>query len=897
MWLFPIVGLLSLIWYLIRVIPKPSRAMYPCQRVAFPLAFGFVAWLVGLVGSVVAFERAKSFLKQSRMALACTCFVVTAVLGAIMLANMPEGLLQAEFIPTPHGPVGEAKGVNPGRVVWVHDPNATDWEGPGFGNWWESSHTNHAVVDEMMHRAIRELAGKPDNAEAWDAIFKNFNLTHHGQNINYQAGQKITIKVNFVGFHFDIGTVNSTTYEIENWVDYMNTSPQMMLALLVQLIEVVGVSQSDISIGDSTAYFANQYYNVLHDVYPDVRYLDRAGNLGRTVMTYSSVPVYWSNHPTVDFQDYVPQSYADADYIINMANLKTHTHGGITLCAKNHYGSLIRVPGEDKYYDLHTSLPAFTSGMGHYRVFVDLMGHPDIGGKTLLYMVDGLYAGHHSEDQWPKKMDTPPFNSDWSSSLLVSQDPVAIDSVGYDILLAEWPNKVKHPGAATKNVFGAQEDYLHEAAQADNPPSGTFYDPNHSGDVERLGSLGAHEHWNNAADKQYSRNLGTGSGIELVKIFLGNLNKADINMDCDVGIDDFVLLAPYWLDDQCAIIDGYCGGADYEPDGDVDLGDFSTLGGQWHALPGKADKPIPSTVTTNRSISTDLSWTAGEGAKSHDVYFGIVDPCMFTFSFQGNQTSATFDAPLMLPGQLYYWRIDEKNDAGTTTGDFWSFTTASDVVDPNVLVCWYKFDENEGYIANDFSGNSNNAVISGATWVDGRIGKALDFERTVWVSVPTDALLAIANEITVTLWQYGDVAIQPQSDRTFQATDDNGYIVLDIRLPWGTGVVGWDAGNSGPSTFDRLSKTASPADYEGQWNHWAFTKNATTGEMKIYLNGSTTPWASATGKIKTMAGISEITIGSSISGLQNYDGIIDDFRIYNKALSGTEIDLIYQQAP
>ena len=62
--LFPVVGLLSLIWFLIRVIPKPSRAMYPCQRVAFPLAFGFVAWLVGLVGSVVAFERAKSFLKQ-----------------------------------------------------------------------------------------------------------------------------------------------------------------------------------------------------------------------------------------------------------------------------------------------------------------------------------------------------------------------------------------------------------------------------------------------------------------------------------------------------------------------------------------------------------------------------------------------------------------------------------------------------------------------------------------------------------------------------------------------------------------------------------------------------------------------------------------------------------------
>ncbi|MHC4220960.1 MAG: hypothetical protein ACYST9_00950, partial [Planctomycetota bacterium] len=37
-WFFPITGLLALIWFLIRVIPKPSRALYPCQRVAAPLA-------------------------------------------------------------------------------------------------------------------------------------------------------------------------------------------------------------------------------------------------------------------------------------------------------------------------------------------------------------------------------------------------------------------------------------------------------------------------------------------------------------------------------------------------------------------------------------------------------------------------------------------------------------------------------------------------------------------------------------------------------------------------------------------------------------------------------------------------------------------------------------------
>ena len=119
----------------------------------------------------------------------------------------------------------------------------------------------------------------------------------------------------------------------------------------------------------------------------------------------------------------MPLSYAQADYIINMANLKSHTMAAVTLCAKNHYGSLIRWPGQTGYYDLHNDLPSAIPEMGHYRNLVDLMGHEHIGGKTLLYLIDGLYAGEHPNDVSPKKMVMAPFNGDWSSSLFVSQDP------------------------------------------------------------------------------------------------------------------------------------------------------------------------------------------------------------------------------------------------------------------------------------------------------------------------------------------------------------------------------------------------------------------------------------------------------------------------------------------
>ena len=119
-------------------------------------------------------------------------------------------------------------------------------------------------------------------------------------------------------------------------------------------------------------------------------------------------------------------------------------------------------------------------------------------------MIDGLYTAVDNEGQVFRFES---LDNDWASSILVSQDPVAIDSVGLDILRSE-------PRAT--RVTGNPDNYLHEAAMANNPPSGTKYDPEGDGTV--LESLGVHEHWNNPKDKKYSRNLGTGEGIELIAV-------------------------------------------------------------------------------------------------------------------------------------------------------------------------------------------------------------------------------------------------------------------------------------------------------------------------------------------------------------------------------------------
>ena len=513
LWLSPFIGLAALVWFLVRVIPKPSRATYPCQRVAFPLASSFIIWLLGIIGSVTAYRRAKSAIARARYVLAATCIVISvAFIFSAMSSTRPKiAYSQEQF--TANSPIGEAKGIHPGRVAWIHDPNATNWDGYGQPCWYEEECTDQTVVTEMLSKGLLALTDESSDANAWDAIFRNFNQQRGMDDTGYTLGEKIAIKVNFVLMY----GINNGVKPSGFWGNRQNqidNSPQLAIALLHQLIDVVGVSPNDISIGDPSQGMPNYWYDMVSAECPDVVYLTKPGYplYGRTTVTFDpNAPFYWSDPDpahwnNVTQQDYIPTHFAQANYFINFPILKGHEHAGITLGGKNHYGSL-RIPDAHGYYSMHWSrvLPNESPGMGRYRATVDLLGHPKLGGKTLLTLIDGLYAGQ-SWDAFPVKWKMPPFNNDWPSSIFLSQDRIAIDSVAFDFLYNEWDTCPHMPGA---------HDYLHEAALIPETPSGTIYDPN--GDGGPTESLGVHEHWNNPVDKQYSRNLDpNGIGIELV---------------------------------------------------------------------------------------------------------------------------------------------------------------------------------------------------------------------------------------------------------------------------------------------------------------------------------------------------------------------------------------------
>ena len=94
--------------------------------------------------------------------------------------------------------------------------------------------------------------------------------------------------------------------------------------------------------------------------------------------------------------------------------------------------------------------------------------------------------------------------------------------------------------------------------------------------------------------------------------------------------------------------------------------------------PGQASSPNPADGATGISTSASLGWTAGTDTDSHDVYFGTST----TPAFQGNQGGTGFDPGTLANGTTYYWRVDEVNADGTTTGLVWSFNTEAAPVLP-----------------------------------------------------------------------------------------------------------------------------------------------------------------------------------------------------------------------
>lgn len=394
-----------------------------------------------------------------------------------------------------HEPYGTGIGAMPGRVVWAHDPDSVEWDGNDY--WWNPNNFDESVILAMVNDCIASLGGKAAATDGWTELFQ----AHNGGD-GYRVGQKIAFKANFNGSAvFDDDTSGETKMSY--------TNPVLIKALLRSLVEEAGVAPSDITVYDVSRLFPDYMVEMCTEgKLKGVQFVGRNNGTAD-----KNAPINWSYQFSGNIS-YLPTCVTEAEYVINLANLKGHSYG-ITLCGKNHFGSFIN---SDSMYppqgaNLHQWLTK--SEMGIYSPLVDLMANYQLGEKTVFYMLDALICATSEGSSVTganTKWQQTPFNGDYPSSIFVSQDPVAIDSVGADFLINE-PTVTSNNGALRNNPN--VENYLHEAGLIGNPPSGTVYT---NGNVSKVGNLGVHEHWNNSADKQYSRNLGKTEGIELVYI-------------------------------------------------------------------------------------------------------------------------------------------------------------------------------------------------------------------------------------------------------------------------------------------------------------------------------------------------------------------------------------------
>ncbi|MBA7709229.1 hypothetical protein ES703_118142 [subsurface metagenome] len=292
----------------------------------------------------------------------------------------------------------------------------------------------------------------------------------------------------------------------------------------------------------------------------------------------------------------------------------------------------------------------------------------------------------------------------------------------------------------------------------------------------------------------------------------------------------------------------------------------------------KATKPEPRDGATIGITSVSkLEWKAGANAKSHKVYFGTkVDELSLLAEVQ----SPSYDElPELEEGAIYYWRVDEVWADGTViTGDVWSFTIGK-------LVGWWKFDETKGSTAADNSGNANDGTLQGdPIWQPsaGKFDGALLFDGDGdYVQIENESSFDITSQITVSAWV--NISSVPTDWTAIVTKGDSAW-----RLSTEQAERKFHFAVSG-STWLNGQRSVSA----NEWHHVLGVYDGR--QMRTYVDGKldvSRPWGGGIGSNDY-----PVYIGENSENTGRYwDGLIDDVRIYNYALSKDEITALYNES-
>jgi hypothetical protein len=195
------------------------------------------------------------------------------------------------------------------------------------------------------------------------------------------------------------------------------------------------------------------------------------------------------------------------------------------------------------------------------------------------------------------------------------------------------------------------------------------------------------------------------------------------------------------------------------------------------------------------------------------------------------------------------------------------------------LVAHWKFDEGRGAVARDSSGHGNHGAVHGGAWVSGRLDLALRFDGKTYVVVPDSPSLNPRSAISIAAWVKVDTW-KAGNERILQkGMEDDQYRFLD----------------EGPFKFhiapgkDRTLVTRLPST--GEWHHVAATYDGSA--MRICVDGEPAAELAATGLIPVTSGPVYIGCKHPEGSPGDYmRGLMDDIRVYDRALTPAEVRLL-----
>lgn len=306
---------------------------------------------------------------------------------------------------------------------------------------------------------------------------------------------------------------------------------------------------------------------------------------------------------------------------------------------------------------------------------------------------------------------------------------------------------------------------------------------------------------------------------------------------------------------------------------------------------GSASNPSPTNGETSVRLDRMLTWTAGTNALTHAIYLGVTSNAVAQATtaapqYQGILTNNSC-SPVLAGSTTYFWRVDEIAGGNTNTGPVWSFSTGP----APALAHRYSFGETGGTTVADSIGGPawNGTLPNGGTFASGQLTLASASQR--YVNLPAGIVSTLTN-FTIETWVRLNSA--GNWSRIFDFGSSTTVNMFLTPTNSSSGRLRYAITTGGAGGEQRIDGTSALS--VGPWHHVAVTLNGNTGIL--YLNSAPVGTNNAmTLKPATLGNTANNYLGKSQYNDPYMNGVLDEFRIYNVALSRAEISATYSMGP